>query len=234
MLPLSLLAGLILIFYLYQKGMWREILLYYKYFFEVKRLQSFIASFGEYAAGMYVLLQCGQVFLAPVPGEITGFVGGLLFGKWLGTILSTAGLLAGSLLAFSLSRVFGMKLVEKIVKKKYVDRFDHFITHRGLHLTFLLFLIPGFPKDSLCYLLGISHMRYRDFIIINIFGRLPGTLVLAWEGDAVSGGKYQEFFVLLMGSVILVFVLFFTRHHIAKHVSSLMHAILRKRSQPHG
>ena len=74
---------IILIFYVYQKGVWREVLGYYKYFFDVKRLQKFLASFGPYAAGMFVTLQFLQVFLAPIPGEVTGFVGGFLFGAGL-------------------------------------------------------------------------------------------------------------------------------------------------------
>ena len=60
----------------------------------------------------------------------------------------------GSLFAFAISRFLGLRFVEKIVKKDYIDRFNHFVTHKGLNVSFILFLIPGFPKDSLCYLLG--------------------------------------------------------------------------------
>jgi uncharacterized membrane protein YdjX (TVP38/TMEM64 family) len=224
----SMVTIIIIIFYLYHEGLWQEILVYYKYFFEPARLRKFITSFGPYAPPIFVFLQCIQVFLAPIPGDVTGFVGGLLFGKAMGTVLSTLGLLAGSLFAFSLSRIFGMTLVERAVKKKYVDRFDHFIMHKGFHLTFILFLVPGFPKDSLCYLLGISHMRYRDFIIMNLFGRLPGTLLLTWQGDAVRNGKYQEFLVLLFATIVLMLALFFARNYIVKFLSYSVHLIIQK------
>lgn len=224
----SMVTIIVLIFYLYHQGLWREMLVYYKYFFDPTRLRKFIASFGAYAPPIFVFVQCVQVFLAPIPGEVTGFVGGLLFGKAMGTVLSTLGLLAGSISAFSLSRVFGMKLVQRAVKKEYVNGFDHFITHKGLHLTFILFLVPGFPKDSLCYLLGISRMRYRDFIIMNLFGRLPGTLLLTWQGDAVRNGNYQEFLVLLFGTIILMLGLFFARNYIVRLLSYSIHFIIGK------
>jgi uncharacterized membrane protein YdjX (TVP38/TMEM64 family) len=224
----SMVTIIIIIFYLYHEGLWQEMLVYYKYFFEPARLRKFITSFGPYAPPIFVFLQCVQVFLAPIPGDVTGFVGGLLFGKAMGTVLSTLGLLAGSLFAFSLSRIFGMTLVERAVKKKYVDRFDHFIMHKGFHLTFILFLVPGFPKDSLCYLLGISHMRYRDFIIMNLFGRLPGTLLLTWQGDAVRNGKYQEFLVLLFATIVLMLALFFARNYIVRFLSNSVHLIIEK------
>ena len=109
---LSLVA---LIFYIYYTGGWKDTLLYYRYFFSLKRLKLFVASFGPYAAPVYVLLQCMQVIIAPIPGELTGFVGGLLFGVWEGTLLSTIGLTIGSLVAFAIGRLLGAGFVHKIV-----------------------------------------------------------------------------------------------------------------------
>ena len=82
-----------------------------------------------------------------------------------------------------------------------MERFDNFVTHRGVRIAFVLFIVPGFPKDTLCYLLGLTHLRRIDFILMNILGRLPGTLVLALEGDAVRTGKYKAFFWILAASV---------------------------------
>ena len=79
---------------------------------------------------------------------MTGLIGGFLYGKFLGIVLSTIGLTLGSWAAFSLSRVFGRPLVETFVKKETVDRYDYLLHHKGAFLIFLLFLIPGFPKDS--------------------------------------------------------------------------------------
>ena len=224
------LALVCLLFYVWhEEGAWKEIIKFYRFFFEPKRLKAFIISFGPFAAVIFILVQAAQVVFAPVPGEITGFVGGLLFGNTQGVILSTIGLTLGSLIAFSITRIFGIKLVEKVVKKEYIDKLNNFITHKGLNITFILFLLPGFPKDSLCYLLGLSRMRLVDFLFMNIFGRLPGTLMLTLQGTAVSQGKYQAFFWLLAASIAFTAILYFTRNYIIQGVSNAFQALLRKK-----
>jgi len=222
----SILVLIILMFYVYHEGAWRDIFSYYRFFFDFKKLRSFIASFGPYAAFVFVLIQSLQVVFAPVPGEVTGFVGGFLFGNVTGVILSTAGLTIGSVMAFGIAHMFGIKFVEKIVKKHYIDKFNFFVTHKGLYITFILFLIPGFPKDSLCYLLGLTRMRFIDFILMNIFGRLPGTLMLTLQGNAVKDGKYQAFFTLLIVSIILTFGLYLARNHIIRAFIFIVHPII--------
>ncbi len=205
-----------LVFYSYQQGAWKEIFAYYRFFLDYTKLRLFILSFGPFAAVVFISIQALQVVFAPVPGEITGFVGGLIFGNILGTIYSTIGLTIGSLLAFGISRSLGLRFVEKIVKKDYIDRFNHFVTHKGVNVSFILFLIPGFPKDSLCYLLGLTHMRVIDFILINIFARLPGTLMLTIQGTAVHTEQYRFFFVLFSASIIVTFVLYISRKAIVR------------------
>jgi len=225
-LLVSILALIILMFYVYHEGAWRDVFAYYRFFFDFKKLKIFIASFGPYAAFVFVLVQALQVVFAPVPGEVTGFVGGFLFGNVSGVILSTVGLTVGSVVAFGIARMFGMKFVEKIVKKHYIDKFNFFVTHKGLYITFIFFLIPGFPKDSLCYLLGLTHMRLIDFILMNIFGRLPGTLMLTLQGSAVKDGKYQAFFLLLVVSILLTFGLYLARNHIIRAFNFIVHRII--------
>ncbi|OPY78664.1 MAG: TVP38/TMEM64 family inner membrane protein YdjZ [Syntrophorhabdus sp. PtaU1.Bin058] len=222
----SILALIILMFYVYHEGAWKDIFSYYRFFFDFKKLKIFIASFGPYAAFVFVMVQALQVVFAPVPGEVTGFVGGFLFGNVSGVILSTAGLTIGSIVAFGIARMLGMKFVEKIVKKEYIDKFNFFVTHKGLYITFIFFLIPGFPKDSLCYLLGLTRMRLIDFILMNVFGRLPGTLMLTLQGSAVKEGKYQAFFLLLVVSILLTFGLYLARNHIIRAFIFVVHPVI--------
>lgn len=216
-------ALVFLVFYSYQEGAWKEIFAYYRFFFDYKKLRMFILSFGPYSAVMFILIQSLQVVFAPVPGEISGFVGGLIFGNVLGTLYSTIGLVFGSLVAFYISRFLGLRFVEKIVKKDYIDRFNHFVRHKGVNVSFILFLIPGFPKDSLCYLLGLTHMRVVDFILINVFARLPGTFMLTMQGTAVHAEQYRFFFLLFSVSIIVTFVLYISRNTLVKVFFSAVH-----------
>jgi uncharacterized membrane protein YdjX (TVP38/TMEM64 family) len=223
-----------LVFYIYHEGQWRDIIRFYRFFFEPKRLRIFISSFGPFASIVFIIVQSLQVVVAPIPGELTGFVGGLLFGKTEGLILSTIGLTLGSLVAFGITRSFGIGFVEKVVKKEYIDKFNNFVLKKGQNITFVLFLLPGFPKDSLCYLLGLTRIRLVDFLFLNIFGRLPGTLMLTLQGNAVKNGKYQAFCWLLAISIALTAVLYFARNHMIGFFSYIVRLLMRKKKDEKG
>lgn len=225
LIGVSILLLISAVFYIYQHGAWRDIIRYYRFFINPTRLQAFIASFGPFAQIMFIFVQALQVVFAPVPGEVTGFVGGYLFGTWLGTVLSTIGLMIGSSFAFAIVKMFGVRSVEKVVKRKYIEKFNFFITHRGLYIAFILFVIPGLPKDSLCYLLGLTHIRFIDFFLMNLIGRLPGTLMLAYQGSAVKHEQYLSFFTLFGISLAVIVLLYFLREYVIRKSSILSQKI---------
>lgn len=223
LLAFSILALVSLIFYVYHEGAWRDIMRYYRFFLNPVRLREFIVSFGPYAKIVFVFVQALQVVFAPVPGEVTGFVGGYLFGSIWGAVYSTVGLMLGSSLAFWIARGLGIRFVERVVKKEYIDKFNFFVTHKGLYISFLFFVIPGFPKDSLCYLLGLTHMRFIDLFLMNLIGRLPGTFVLTFQGSAVKHENYLSFFLLLSISVVLIFAFYRGREYALRKFSDIAH-----------
>lgn len=143
---------------------------------------------------------------APIPGEVTGLLGGYLYGPFLGVVLSTVGLTAGSYTAFALARIFGRPFVEKFVDKSTISRFDYLLHHKGAFLVFLLFLIPGFPKDYLCYILGLGHLSTIEFMVIGGTGRLFGTILLTLGGDYIRHHQYGRFSVLVGIALVIVFV----------------------------
>jgi uncharacterized membrane protein YdjX (TVP38/TMEM64 family) len=215
------------IFHLYHDGGWREVLHYYRYFLSPRRMGEFISSFGPLAVVIFVVVQALQVVAAPIPGEITGLVGGFLFGKVWGSILSTVGLTVGSMLAFWVARKFGLRFVEKIVKKQYIQKFNFFVTHKGLYITFVMYLLPGFPKDALCYFLGLTRLRFLDFVLMNVFGRFPGTLILTMQGSAVRAEHWWELFTLLMVTVVMVVTLYFSRNYVIDFVRKVTRSFVR-------
>jgi len=168
----------------------------FRFFRDKTLILQFIKSYphGEL---IFILIQIVQVIAAPIPGELSGFIGGYLYGPFWGTIYSTIGLTLGSWLAFMLARFFGEPLLEKVVKKEVFEKFDDFMEHKGLLVSFLLFLIPGFPKDYLCYIMGVSRIPAMTFIIISTIGRFFGTMMLSITGNIAQNEQY-----LLLGIVI--------------------------------
>jgi uncharacterized membrane protein YdjX (TVP38/TMEM64 family) len=177
----------------------------YSFFTDKNRILNFVNDYHPYDEVIFILLQILQVVAAPIPGELTGFIGGYLYGPVLGTIYSTIGLTLGSWLAFGLAHFFGMPLLEKVVKKEVIEKFDHFMENQGMLVSFFLFLIPGFPKDYLCYIMGVSRMPAMAFIVISTAGRLFGTAMLSVSGSSARNGHY---FLLgcLIGAGIVTFV----------------------------
>src|SRR3990172_4327631 len=114
------------------------------------RLFDLINNHRANAVFIFIGLQVLQVVAAPIPGEGMGFVGGVFFGTGWGILYSTIGLTLGSWIAFMVARLAGRPLVEMIVKTETIKRYDYVMKHKGLFLAFLMFLVPGFPKDILC------------------------------------------------------------------------------------
>lgn len=169
------------------------------------KLKSFLVSFGPLSFIGFILLQIAQVVAAPVPGEVTGFIGGFFYGPLLGLVLSTIGLTIGSWLAFMLSRIFGRPFIDKFVKKETLAKYDYLLHHKGAFLIFLLFLIPGLPKDYLCYILGLGHLTVKEFLVISTIGRFGGTVLLTMGGNFIRHQQYYRFSVLLGIAIVVVF-----------------------------
>ena len=176
----------------------------------------FLNSLGPLSFIGFIFLQASQVIISPIPGEVTGIIGGFLYGKFLGILLSTIGLTIGSWTAFSLSRWLGGPFVERFVRKETMNRYDYLLHHKGAFLVFLLFLIPGFPKDLLCYILGLGHLSTKEFLVISTVGRFMGTVLLTLGGDYIRHHQYYRFSVLLGIAIIFLFLSLVYRDKIEK------------------
>jgi len=177
----------------------------FSFFVDKERIKSFLISLGPSSFIGFIFFQALQVVVAPIPGEVTGFLGGVLYGKGLGIFLSTIGLTLGSLIAFSLSRMLGRPFVERFVKKETMEKYDYLLHHKGAFLVFLLFLVPGFPKDILCYILGLGYLTTKEFFVISTVGRFGGTVLLTLGGDYIRHYQYYRFSILLGVAIVVIF-----------------------------
>jgi uncharacterized membrane protein YdjX (TVP38/TMEM64 family) len=196
----------------------------YSFFVSKKKIVHFVNSFGPLSVVIFIGLQIVQVLVAPIPGELNGFIGGYLYGPVLGTIYSTIGLTIGSWLAFLLARWLGMPFVEKIINPKIIQKYDYFMEHRGIPITFILFLIPGFPKDALSYIIGLSHMRMTTFLILCTAGRLMGTIMLSVSGSYARNNQNAAMLAILGISALITLLAYYYHEDLLK--------LVRKRKTP--
>lgn len=150
-----------------------------------------VESAGWAAPLVLIGLQVVQVVAAPIPGEATGgFIGGYLFGAWQGFFISTIGLTLGSLANFGIGRLLGRRYVRRMIPAASFERLDRMINRQGVLVVFFMLLIPGFPKDYLCLLLGVSTLPPKLFVLLAAIGRIPGTLLLSVKGAALYDQDY--------------------------------------------
>jgi uncharacterized membrane protein YdjX (TVP38/TMEM64 family) len=187
-----------------------------KFYTRRRRLTRFLSSLGPYSAAVFILLQALQVVISPIPGELTGVVGGYVYGINFGFLFSTLGLTLGSWLAFELASIFGRPLVERFVSKNVLEKFHFLTSNAGAVISLLLFIIPGFPKDYLCYILGLTGMNLVTFLVVSTLGRMPGTYLLTIQGASIGRGHYETAIVIAVISGLVVLMAYLYRselHH---------------------
>ncbi len=220
----------IFLIYRYDSHLWIQAVKFLGLFPDRYRLKEFIFSFGAYSPLAFILLQIIQVVVAPIPGGAIEFLGGYLFGVKAGLLYSMIGLTFGSWFAFSLARIFEKWAVEKFVSPKTMKKFDYLIGHEGVILSLLLFLIPGFPKDALCYILGLTPMHLGIFLIISTIGRIPGTLMATLQGAQAFEHQYILFLILLGVSALVILVFYIYHENIHQWIKKVSKAGIQKKS----
>lgn len=170
-----------------------------------EKVAAYVGSFGAAAPLAFMLIQIFQVVFAPIPGEATGFIGGYLFGAFIGCFYSTLALTIGSWLNFCIGRFLGKHWVRHIIPQAKLERYDYLVRHQGLLVVFLLFLFPGFPKDYLCLFLGVTTMPMRVLVLLAFVGRIPGTLMLSLQGALVFEKSYLILSVIMVINLLGVY-----------------------------
>ena len=156
---------------------------------------------------IFVLVQIVQVIIFMIPGEIIQIAGGYLFGIFFGCLLSFVGIMIGSLFNFFIARISGALFIERLIGKSRFARFRAVLSSkRQTYLFFALFLVPGIPKDIICYIAGLSRISFLKFILFSGLGRLPGIIGTVVVGSALLDRNLTLVIIVASLSVI-VFVL---------------------------
>ena len=194
---------------------WSYLIIHYSlitYIVRPRKAAQLILSFHPYDDFIFIIIQIVQVLSGGlIPGALTEFIGGYLYGPVIGTIYSVIGMGIGSLLAFGLARTYGITLVRRIVQPVIFEKYDHFMEERGILVTLFMFLIPGFPKSALCYIIGLSRMNIWIFALISTIGRVFGTVLATVSGNLARTDQIMVFMIVMAALMILLVIAFFYR-----------------------
>lgn len=171
---------------------------------EPEKFRAWVESRGIWSQFIFIGMMVFQVVIALVPGEPLEIGAGYAFGAVEGTILCAVGITLGSLIVFSLVRKFGIKLVEVFFDTGKIKKLKFLQNEKRLDLiTFIIFFLPGTPKDLLTYFVGITDIKLSKFLIIASVARLPSVITSTVGGSALGVQEYK-FAVIVFGATILI------------------------------
>ena len=178
-----------------------------EFFRDRESIRTWIRSLGAWGFLAFTGLQALQVILFVLPGEIIQMAGGYALGFWPGSLLSLLGITLGSLVNFGVGRLLGRPFVEALFPKERVEALERLsASGKAAAGFFLFFLIPGIPKDALCYVAGMARISLPLFIAVSMLGRLPGILGSSFMGSAAHRGSYLPA-LLVFGLASILFIL---------------------------
>lgn len=153
--------------------------------------RDYIRSFGSLGPLVLLGLQFLQVFIALIPGELLETAAGYAFGPWLGTLICYVGVGLASALIFLLTRRYGVRLVEVFASRERINQLRFLNTERKRNnLIFLLYFIPGTPKDLLTYFVGLTDIKLSTFLILSMIARIPSVLSSTFGGHLLGEEQY--------------------------------------------
>jgi len=156
-------------------------------------LKKLIESYHPFSALVFVGLQVLQVVFFIIPGEIFQIAGGYIFGPVLGFFFCILGSVLGGTINFYIGRIAGKEYIKKLITKKHNKLFDKIqafngrpnFEKRASRDIFILYLIPGMPKDILGYICGVTEIRFIHYIVFSNLGKIPALFLSTFFGGNI-------------------------------------------------
>lgn len=195
---------------------------FFTQFESIEEVENFIGSYGHLSGLVYIGFQIIQVIISVIPGEVFQVAAGYLFGPFWGIIYAVIGCALGEAIAFGLARVLGRGFVRLFLSEEQFEKYSSRLnSNRGYTLCFILFLIPGIPKDILCYVAGASEIRFLPFLIISMVARLPGLIGSIAMGALVDSGQYLFAGIILALACIIAVIGFVFRDRLSAYIDRI-------------
>ena len=157
-----------------------------------------------YSVFIYLALQITQVIVAILPGEFLEIVAGVTFGWLGGLLLSLLGVAIGSASIFYIFRKLGKPLILRFLKEEKIQKFQKFNNHPRLDtVLFLIFFIPGLPKDLMTYAAAFFDITISRFLIITLIARIPSIVTSTIAGQNLIAGNFITTIVIFAATGVV-------------------------------
>lgn len=171
---------------------------------EPDKFRQWVDSHGLLGPLAFLGMMLLQVFVAVIPGEPLEIGAGYAFGAVEGTLLCILGAAIGSTLVFLFVRRFGVRAVEVFISREKIQSLRFLQNTRRVHLFLLVaFLLPGTPKDVLCYVAGLTTLKLGPFILISSICRLPSIVTSTIGGSALGSGQWGMAAIVFAATLVI-------------------------------
>lgn len=194
---LVILVGIPLYFYFFQRDFITQ-------FTSVSDIENYLTEHKSTGVFTYIGAQIIQIIICVIPGQPFQFAAGYVFGPWQSLLFSIIGIALGATITFFLAKLLGRDFMYLCFgEMKVVEYLEKFSSKRGYILLFVLYFIPGFPKDFVNYIAGLSNLKWGPFIIISSIARIPAMMGSILLGTFTKTENYALVVVLVIAVIIL-------------------------------
>lgn len=165
-----------------------------------------INDFGAMGKFVFIVIQFLQVTFIPIPSTVVTAAGAAIYPPWEALLLSSIGLMIGSLFAFFLGKTFGVRLVKWIVGEEALNKYYKFIKGKDKAMMIYMFIFPAFPDDVLCLFAGLTTMGYVSFIIIQLISRPLNVAMTVFFVGNISKIPFSGIGLLIWAAIALFFI----------------------------
>lgn len=181
-------------------------------FDSLEDVNAFLDSYQTASVFVYFAIQILQIIVCIIPGQALQFAGGYVFGIGIGYVLSIAGAAVGTVLTFYLARALGRDALHLFFDEKKIAHFvEKLNSKKALIVVFVIYLIPGLPKDLVTYAAGVSEIKLKPFLVLSLVGRTPGMLCSIVIGNLFNNGSYIG--IIVLSIVVAAAFIWGVRHH---------------------
>lgn len=184
---------------------------------EPDKFRDWVQELGFLGQLAYIGMLVFQIVFAFIPGEPFEIVAGYAFGAFEGTVLCMIGSAIGSLIVFALVRTLGKRFVELFFSLEKINELKFLKDSKKRDiLSFIIYMIPGTPKDLLGYFLGLTKIKFSTFLIIITVGRFPSIITSTVGGDAIGTQDYVFAIIVFAVTIAISVIGYFSYQYISK------------------
>ena len=186
----------------------------------VETLIELITSQGPLGVLILLGMQLLQIIVAFIPGEVVQIAAGMMYGPLWGSVVILVGCVLSSMVVYELVHKLGAPFVRSMVGEKQLLKFRQFELSGKFGVTvFILFLIPGFPKDVLTYIVPLSDMNLRTFLLLSTIGRTPGVIISTYAAAGLADGNIITSVIIFVVAALIAIIVLLLRNRIIDAIS---------------